>query len=73
MTIKDLIRIYNQVDHCKVGYVCYQKDGLTTYKMIELGSNRGVYGWNWTAYLYPYTNTLYISCYRNVPACIREK
>ena len=73
MTTKDLIRVYQQVDHCKIGYVCYQDDGLTTYKMIEIGSNRGIYGWNWTAYLYPYTNTLYVSCYRNVQVCIKEK
>ena len=73
MTIKELKRAYDSCDHCKVGYCCYQEDGLSTYKMIELGSNRGVYGWNWTAYVYPYTSTLYISCYRNVPAYIKNK
>ena len=47
--------------------------GKSKYDLLKLGSNSGVYGWNWSAYLDPETNTLYISCYRNVPAYIREK
>ena len=37
------------------------------------GYNAGVYGWNWTLYADNRTDTLYISCYRNVPNYITEK
>lgn len=30
-----------------------------------LGSNSGVYGWNWTAYLVKGTNTVILDSYRN--------
>lgn len=73
MTIKDLKRAYDSVEHCKVGYCCYQDTGVSKYDLIELGYNRGVYGWNWTAYIDARTSTMYVSCYRNVPAYIREK
>ena len=72
-TIKDLRAAYDRCDHCKVGYCCYQDAGVSKYDLIELGYNSGVYGWNWTAYLDPKTSTLYVSCYRNVPAYIKEK
>ena len=58
-TVKDLKRAYDWVDHCKVGYCCYQDAGVSKYDLIELGYNSGVYGWNWTAYLDPKTSTLY--------------
>lgn len=70
---EDLRRWYDITTHCKVGYCCYQEDNVSKYDCIELGYNSGVYGWNWTAYLYTPTDTLYISCYRNVPNYIREK
>lgn len=72
-TRNDLRNWHRAFEHCKVGYVCYQDDGLSRSDLIELGFNRGVYGWNWTAYLHPRTNTLYVSCYRNVPSDIIEK
>lgn len=72
-TRKDLERWYNASEHCKVGYCCYQESGKSRYELLELGYNRGVYGWNWTAYMDTETGTLYISNYRNVPASIREK
>ena len=72
-TIKDLARWYRNVEHCKVGYCCYQDAGKSRYDMKELGYNSGVYGWNWTAYLDTETDTMYVSCYRNVPSYIREK
>ena len=72
-TIKDLARWYNCFEHCKMGYVCYQDDNLSRCELVELGYNCGVYGWNWTAYLYPKTNTMYVSYYRNVPSYIKEK
>lgn len=73
MTRKDLIRLYHNVKHARRGYCCYQEDGLSRSDLLAIGHNRGVYGWNWTAYLHPATETLYISCYRNVPACIVDK
>ncbi len=72
-TIKDLTRWYNSAEHCKTGYCCVQNDGKSKYDMMELGYNRGVYGWNWTAYLDTKTSTLYVDCYRNVPSYIKEK
>ena len=51
MTVKELFRIYQGVEHCKIGYCCYQDDNKSKYDLLELGYNRGVYGWNWTAYL----------------------
>lgn len=73
MTVKELYRIYQGVEHCQVGYCCYQDAGISKYDLLELGYNRGVYGWNWTAYLDTKTDTLYISAYRNVPAYMVEK
>lgn len=67
LTIKDLERFYNNCEHFKRGYCCYQESGKSKYDMMELGYNSGVYGWNWTLYLDTETDTLYCSCYRNVP------
>ena len=72
-TRDDLLRWYRHSKHCKLGYCCYQDDGLSKYDLFELGYNAGVYGWNWTAYHEPKTDTLYISYYRNVPNYIKEK
>lgn len=72
-TIKDLARWHQSVKHCKVGYCCYQDDGKSRSDLITLGSNSGVYGWNWTAYLDPQTSTMYVSNYRNVPRYILAK
>lgn len=49
-TRKDLVRWYDSFEHCKVGYCCVQDAGKSKYDLVELGYNRGVYGWNWTAY-----------------------
>lgn len=73
MTRLVLTRIYNQVQHCKVGYCCQYSSGKSEYDLVELGFNHGLYGWNWTAFLDPETDTLYVSCYRNVPSYIKEK
>ena len=74
-TVKDLHEAYLRCDHCKVGYCCLQNDGLSAWDnhVIELGTNKGLYGWNWTAYLNTDTCTLYVDCYRNVPGYIKEK
>ena len=34
---------------------------------IKLGSNHGLYGWNWTLYVYPQNNIIYCHGYRNFP------
>ena len=73
LTRQDLLRIYRNYEHCKIGYCCYQDSGKSRYELKELGYNSGVYGWNWTIYADPATDTLYISCYRNVPNYIKEK
>lgn len=73
VTRKDLHRWYMNATHCKVGYCCYQDAGVSRAALVELGHNAGVYGWNWTAYLEPSTDTLFVSCYRNVPSYIAEK
>lgn len=74
MTVKELKEIYDQVQHCKRGYCCEQYvPNKGKNDIIKLGSNFGLYGWNWTAYLDQDTSTLYVSNYRNVPNYIKEK
>lgn len=73
LTRQDLRRLYDNFDHCKVGYCCYQDDNKSKMDLFEFGYNCGVYGWNWTVYADLNTSTLYVSCYRNVPAYIKEK
>ena len=53
--------------HYKRGYCCYQNDNVSKFDMVEIGSNSGVYGWNWTLYFNPKNLTYYLSCYRNAP------
>lgn len=72
-TIKDLKRWYESFTHCKVGYCCWQDAGKSRWDMLKLGSNAGVYGWNWSVYADTATDTIYVDCYRNVPSYIREK
>lgn len=74
MTVKELIKVYDQVQHCKRGYCCEQMIiNKGKADLIKLGENSGLYGWNWSAYLDLDTSTLYISNYRNVPNYIKEK
>lgn len=56
------------IERYKVGYCCYQDDGVSKFDMIELGYNRGVYGWNFTLYYSPENKTMYCNSYRNAPA-----
>lgn len=69
----DLANYYYMHEHFKRGYVCYQDDGKSRASLIELGYNSGVYGWNWSLFLDPETDTLYCSSYRNVPNYLIEK
>lgn len=73
MTNKELFRIYQGVDHFRRGYCCEYQAKTPKHELIFLGSNSGVYGWNWSAYLETSTNTLYVSNYRNLPAYMEEK
>ena len=73
MTVKDLARWYYSAAHFKRGYCCYQDAGKSKYDLLNLGHNSGVYGWNWTLYYDPSEDTLYCSCYRNVPGYLVEK
>lgn len=71
MTRKEADRMLWEFRHngytIKTGYGCYQDDNIGTASLIELGYNRGVYGWNWTMYLHPTEKIVYISNYRNLP------
>lgn len=51
----------------KKGYCCYQNlPSEEKEYCIEIGSNSGVYGWNWAAYYNYMENILYIDGYRNM-------
>ena len=74
MTVKELTRFCGSCEHVKRGYVCYREDMLEPYRDLKLiGTNSGVYGWNWSLYYHAKTDTAYISCYRNVPNYIKER
>ena len=73
MTNKELVRFCDSCKHVKRGYVCYQKDFLSVPDLKLIGTNSGVYGWNWSLYYYSETDTAYISSYRNVPNYIKER
>ena len=66
MTRKELNRIKNNVKTVITGYCKYSN---LPYKekqhYIEIGTNYGVYGWNWTAYLNTEDSILIIDGYRN--------
>ena len=47
------------------GYSCYDKYGLGPSDLITLGKNSGKLGWNYTIFLHPESNTIFISGYRN--------
>lgn len=65
MTRKEMENFCRSCKSVKKGYVCYQDDKLSTWDLKEIGHNSGVYGWNWTLYYYPETDTAYVSGYRN--------
>ena len=65
MTRKELNAFVRNCTNVKKGYCCLQDDGLSKYDVKEIGVNRGVYGWNWTLYYNPKTDTAYVDGYRN--------
>lgn len=66
LTRKDLkewkeFAIHNNLE-IKTGYCChYERDNDS--RLVELGYNSGVYGWNWSLYIDD--KALYIDGYRN--------
>ena len=65
MTRKELNRFANNCTTVKKGYCCYQEDGLSRRDLVEIGTNCGIYGWNWTCFYNMKSDTCYISGYRN--------
>lgn len=50
----------SEQDYCK-------SRGISRYDLIVIGSNHGLYGWNWTLYRNPANGDYIISSYRNCP------
>lgn len=46
------------------GY-CTLQNLVRSDLVVELGSNSGIYGWNWSAYLVKGTNAVILDSYRN--------
>lgn len=68
MTRKELKRFTATCKEVKKGYCCLQNDEYSKWdeKSVKvIGTNSGVYGWNWTLYYIPATDTAYIDGYRN--------
>lgn len=66
MTRKELNRIKNNVKIIKTGYCEYNNLPYEEkQRYVEIGTNYGVYGWNWTAYLNTNDSILIIDGYRN--------
>ena len=62
MTRKEMKAFTAQCDKVVTGYCCRYDAGAP---LIVIGKNSGVYGWNWTLYYCPTTNTAYVDGYRN--------
>ena len=62
MTRKEMKAFINTCANVVKGYCSHYnaKDELKT-----IGTNYGVYGWNWTLYYEPTTDTAYVDGYRN--------
>lgn len=67
MTRKELKAFVSTCANVKKGYCCLQDDGHNKYEetIKKIGTNCGVYGWNWTLYYNTATDTAYIDGYRN--------
>ena len=71
MTKKELKSFAGYCKHVVKGY-CTALNHPRKNEFRVIGYNRGVYGWNWTAFYDPKEDTLYIDGYRNFPA-IKER
>lgn len=66
MTRKELKAFINQCANVKRGYCCYSNLPYSIKANCRLiGTNSGVYGWNWSLYYDGTTDTAYIDGYRN--------
>lgn len=66
MTRKELNRIRGQVNTVKSGYCSFSNlPYIEKEKYICIGSNYGIYGWNWSVYLNTKDSILIIDGYRN--------
>lgn len=73
-TVKDLKLHYLATTHFKKGKACFSNESYEIKeRAIYIGSNSGIYGWNWSLYYDEETDTLYCECYRNVPTYLVEK
>ena len=52
--------------YCSEQEYC-RKVGIAKSDLVVMGSNSGVYGWNWTLYLDNVNDNIIISGYRNAP------
>ena len=71
MTFNDAQRIIENMMYTgtkyKSGYNCYLDDNLSQYDLVNLGSNAGKFGYNFTLYYHKKSDTLYCSNYRKAP------
>lgn len=70
MTRKELHQFasFNNVKKVIAGYGCYKNlPSDEKEKFVFVGSNSGIYGWNWSAYFNPKKQELRLDSYRNVP------
>lgn len=66
MTRKELKDFTAQCTNVKKGYSCFANEDYTIkHRSRKIGSNSGLYGWNWTLYYDPETDTAYVDGYRN--------
>lgn len=68
MTRNELKRWITASDKYIAGYCKYSNLPYEEKKNFrEIGTNSGIYGWNWTAYHNVMTDTLIVDGYRNYP------
>lgn len=67
ITRKEMQNFVNTCTNVKKGYCCLQDDGFSKWddRVKTIGYNSGIYGWNFTLYYVPSTDTAYIDGYRN--------
>lgn len=62
MTRNEMKRFIENCENVVKGYCCHY-NASAPLRMI--GSNSGIYGWNWTLYYCQETDTAYVDGYRN--------
>lgn len=66
MTRREMNDFVAQCEHVERGYCCYKNLPYEVKRDCrEIGHNSGIYGWNWTLYYNPKTDTAYVDGYRN--------